>query len=354
MLNYFNLDLHISVIADVKYMLKDRINIVDWSLSGHTWVMNSSPANVKIINTKSWINIDVNMIDKFQKTYDAFLRSFDGFIVGHPNVFVMLYEKYNKPIIMINSCRYDMPSCFTKNSSIIPELNNCLLRLQSKDLLTIISNNLADKEYLNLSIPKLKITYIPSLCLYTSMSYNPVYNQFLLYSGENCLENHPIIKKKSNLGKFNWSDIGKFRGIIHIPYEASTMSIFEHISAGIPLFFPTKRFLKELWETKQTHFQCNYWGETPKYLSITESYDFWLERADYYYIKGYYYFDSFKELFEMLENFKDNKKEERVEFLKQRKDNVIDFWNSIRFLKREFSVNQKNLSMKNFLLKLGL
>ncbi|MCJ7767674.1 hypothetical protein MUP79_04735, partial [Candidatus Bathyarchaeota archaeon] len=36
------------------------------------------------------------------------------------------------------------------------------------------------------------------------------------------------------------------KGIIHMPYECSTMSIFEQYSANVPLFFPSKSFLKEL------------------------------------------------------------------------------------------------------------
>ena len=352
MINYFNLDLHISVIADIKYMLKDRVNITDWSLSGHNWVMNKLPSNVDVITQRSWMELNTRMINQFQERYDSFLQSFDGFIVGHPNAFVMLYEKYNKPIIMVNSCRYDMPACFTKDSTIIPELNNCIIRLQEKGLLTIISNNLADKKYLELSIPEVKTLHVPSLCMYTGIDYLPVYQQFLLYSGENCVDSHSLIKKRSELGRFNWTELGKFKGIIHIPYEASTMSIFEHISIGTPLFFPTKRFLKELWETKRAHFQCNYWGETPDYLMATKSYDFWLDRADYYNIKGYYYFDSFEELFNILHNFEDIKKKERLDFLKIHKDSIYSFWNNIRFSPGNNNISQTNLSVKTLLYKL--
>jgi len=353
MLNYFNLDLHISVIADVKYMLKDRINIINWSLSGHSWILGRSTDNIKIITRSSWMTINLELIRRFQNYYDSFLSQFDGFIVAHPNVFVMLYEKYNKPIIMINSCRYDMPACFTKNSKIISELNSCILRLQSKGLLTIISNNLADQEYLRLSISEVKTRHIPSLCMYTGMVYSPIHKEFLMYSGEECIHQHPLIKKRSEIGKFNWIDIGKFRGVIHIPYEASTMSILEHISAGIPIFFPTKRFLKELWENKQAHFQCNYWGETPEYLTSTKSYDFWIDRADYYNINGYYYFDSFEDLFRILEVFEDEKKEERLNFIKSRTEYITNFWNNIS-LPNNTTNSIKNIQMRNFLLKLGL
>lgn len=356
MLNFFNLDVHISVISDIKYLLNNRIKITNLSLSGHAWVMNRNIDKLKIINQTTWLNIDSNLIQKFQREYDTFLRDFDGFIVGHPNVFILLYEKYNKPIIMINSCRYDMPACFTKNKSIIQELNNCITRLQSNGLLTIISNNLADKKYLELGVPNVKSIHVPSLCDYTGMRYSGIYDKFLLYSGESCV-NHPLIKKRSELGRFNWEELGRFKGIIHIPYEASTMSIFEHISSGIPLFFPTKELLKKLWDTKKTGFQSNYWGEDlPDYLSSTKYYDFWLDNADYYQLKGYYYFDTFDNLFKMLENFKDEKREERLTFIKDRREYITTFWNTIKLpenVKNYNSYNSKN-NMKLFFIKYGI
>ena len=52
----FNIDLHISVIADIKDIfnkLSDNIEITDWSISGHTWVINRKKADVKIINFRN-------------------------------------------------------------------------------------------------------------------------------------------------------------------------------------------------------------------------------------------------------------------------------------------------------------
>ena len=56
-LEFFNLDLHISVIADVKNIfstLFPHIEIIDRSISGHTWVMRKAKADVKIIIDKTW------------------------------------------------------------------------------------------------------------------------------------------------------------------------------------------------------------------------------------------------------------------------------------------------------------
>jgi hypothetical protein len=77
MIKLFNLDLHISVIEDLKYILKDiyndKIEITDWSLSGHSWIFNKNITNVKIINQNTWKDINENMIEDFIIEYYNFL-----------------------------------------------------------------------------------------------------------------------------------------------------------------------------------------------------------------------------------------------------------------------------------------
>ena len=81
----------------------------------------------------------------------------------------------------------------------------------------------------------------------------------------------------------------------------------------------------------------NYWkhnqnGIIPHYLNSTQNYDFWIERADYYDIEGYYYFDSFEHLLKILTNFKDELYEVRKEFIRKRKINIIDTYNSLNLV----------------------
>jgi hypothetical protein len=192
-------------------------------------------------------------------------------------------------------------------------------------------------DYLKIGQPPLNQSiYIPSLCLYTGMNWSrsPTTPSFLLYSNESAIPTHPLITKRSSLGRFQWDTLMKFRGIIHIPYEASTMSIFEHISSKIPMFFPTKRFLKEMWTSGAANCQCDYWrviekGETPAYLAETRSFDFWIERADYYALEGYYYFDSIPQLFEMISDFNDPLYELRSSFVDNRKSSVYSGWSKL-------------------------
>jgi len=336
MIQLFNIDLHISVIADVKNIfnkLYPNIQISDWSLSGHNWVFNKKPTSVEILTQNSWPNLNLDIIKQFQHKYDDILSSFDGFIVCHPNAFVFLFEKYNKPIIMVNSCRYDMPFCWNNNLFMISEFHELLKRLTQKNLLTVISNNNADYDYFKAGNPNIEPYIIPSLCLYTGVIWNKfdINNKFLLYSGN--IPDHNLIVKRKSIGRFGWNDLMKFNGIIHIPYEASTMSIFEHISSGIPLFFPSKQFLKELIINNGSHFQSNYWKHhnlcPPDYLKHTQNIDFWLDNADYYNIEGYYYFDSFPDLFQKLNNFNDDLYDIRIKWIKDRYDLTLKQWNSI-------------------------
>jgi hypothetical protein len=332
MVRLFNIDLHISVIAEVKDIFKrinTNIEIDDWLLSGHAWVLNRHTTSIDIINSNSWRSMDMDLIEKFINKYDDIFKLFDGFICCYPISFAMIFERYNKPIFIINCMRYDMPFCMNNNHSMIKNLHKCLINLQNKNLLKFISNNKADDAYVKLGIPTLSTKIIPSLCLYTNMSWNPANtnNKFLLYTGSLPFENNNIIYR-SSIGNFTWDSLMYFNGIIHLPYEASTMSIFEHISSEIPLLFPTRRFLKYLWDNNLIRNQMNYWKHNndtviPNYLQETSNNHFWIENADYYDITGYYYFDSFEELNNMVCNFKDVHYDIRKEFIKERKENIL-------------------------------
>lgn len=328
----FNIDLHISVIADIKDIFKKLnpdIEVIDWSLSGHTWVFKKTASKINILTKESWRSLNLDIIKKFQEEYDSFLQTMDGFIVCHPNSFVLLFEKYNKPIIVINSCRYDLPYCWNKDMNMISELNHCFTRLQEKKLLIFVSNNKADNAYFLLANSVIRTQLIPSLCQYTNMKWDSTkeYTKFLIYTGN--IQDHPLTVTKKSLGpRYSWQSLMNFKGIIHIPYESSTMSIFEQISSGIPLFFPTKEFLMKLWNSGHPK-QMNYWGKPPDYLLETKAYGFWIERADYYDIEGSYYFNSFDELFNTLESFTDPLYNMRMNYIEKRNEKVYNEFKKI-------------------------
>ena len=295
------MDLHISIIADFKSVCPD-VEVVDWCLSGHAWVMKRQQDYPEHINPATWKYLNLNMIQKFQDKYDSFLKTFDGFIVGFASSFAMIYEKYNKPIVMMNAVRYDIPFCWTNDTTMLTKYHECLERLYRNELLTIVSNNKGDQAYTQkgAGIP---CDYIPSLCLYTNTQYAPTKPTFLCVNGS--IPDHPLITMKKALPTpYEWSDITSFRGIINFPYEVSLMSAFEHFTAGCPLFFPSKTYWKA-----NPHIQTMllYWGDrVPPYLEEFRDLNRWIDLADMYHVfqsPNTYYFDSIEHLFQLLESF---------------------------------------------------
>ena len=67
----FNLDLHISVIEDIKNILTNLGHeLISKSISSHNWVFNREPSKMDIITETSWTQIDQKMCDDFYKRYN--------------------------------------------------------------------------------------------------------------------------------------------------------------------------------------------------------------------------------------------------------------------------------------------
>ena len=319
-MRFFCMDAHISVIADFKTANPD-VEVVDWCLSGHAHVMNRVRDNPKHINSDTWFRLNQTMIRAFQKEYDSFLSMFDGFITGHVTAFAMIYEKYNKPILAINTCRYDMPFCWNKDLSMLEELHSCLRRMHKLKQLYIVSNNRADQKYTELGTGILP-DYNPSLCLYTNAKYNPTKSTFMCYNGE--LADNELVTPRPS--EYKWEEITSYRGIIHFPYETSLMSMFEHYTSGCPLFFPSKQYWKS---NPNLNSVVKYWGTLPDYLSEAKSDDFWIDKSDIYEVfqsPNTYYFDSIDHLFELLRAFEYN---DDTEFRRNHIEKVKEKWANV-------------------------
>jgi hypothetical protein len=308
----FNLDLHVSVIADVKQVLSElygaRIDIVNWNISPQRWISENTTRDVKIINSRTWKKLDRQMVAKFAEEHGAFLAQFDGFIVTHTPVFAILFEKFYKPIIMVNSCRYEQPFSFRESRCVgkWEALGASLAAMADRGQLVAVSNNRGDRDYLRIGTG-VNSALIPSLCLYPNIEYQAATaaNAHVVYSpcpyartGGNVMNLTEFV----GIG-YKLEDLYKCRSITHFPYECSTMSIFEQYSACIPLFFPTKEYLKKLIGRQDYHFCSRYTtignrarrsivqmnrldAPFPEVLAPALGdevwVDFWLDRADYY------------------------------------------------------------------------
>jgi hypothetical protein len=320
----FNMDLHISVIEDVKTILNklygNKIDITEWTLSGHSWVFNKEKKNVEIINQYTWKHINKEMIEKFITKYYDILNKYDGFIVTHSPVFTLLYEKFNKPIILINSTRYEMPFSWQWNHNLEmwDYLTDKLKEMYNNKQLFVISNNKADYDYLKMAT-NIESIVIPSLCKYTNSTYKPENDKFIIYYDYSNIikETNNIITKHNYVGNnYKYDDLYNCKGIIHVPYNISTMSFFEQYSANIPLFFPSKSLLKYLVLNNLIQFDARYnllfdrkFKKYPHYLKNAlddDKYiDFFIDRADFYdnnIFKYITYYDNIETLENIINN----------------------------------------------------
>lgn len=348
-MNFFNIDLHISIIADMKKIFTDIGHTVyDKSLSEHTWVFNRKKDSIPMLDNSRWMHLTPEQFsNEFYDLYkDQIENKVDAFIVTYPPIFSLLYKHFNKPIIINNPIRYEWPFSFRKNDW--EYFNNFLREGVDNKKIFLVANNIHDKKYMEDFIER-EVEHIPSICDYYGSLYEQTGNTFIYYSRNKISEiTNPNIKYKDDLFKSHThNDLVRHRGIIHIPYQISYMSIFEQYTSNIPLFFPTKKFLMELYiENKYSVLKevswNNYCGEAsksfieykgnhdPNDYNNNESVMEWLKYADFYdeeWMPYITYFSSFEELNSIVNTVDVNKISNNMKnFNETRKSLIYKKW----------------------------
>ncbi|HEV2132764.1 MAG TPA: hypothetical protein VGR47_00740 [Terracidiphilus sp.] len=337
-MRFFNIDLHIGVIGDIKRILHALgHDVTDWTLSSHAWVIGRTPHRVEIVNETTWREIDRSMCDAFYKRYKSEFEQYDAFIVTHTPSFAMLYERWGKPVICVASTRYEAP--FYSDRKKWEEFNNYLRRQIDCGMLIPIANNKYDSAYAEYFTGR-KWKVIPSLCEYTNAHYSGKRSDSLYFSKFPLQRAIPgLVSKEAHFkpglfrraaGKlgfkmgrrgYSWDEIASFGSVVYVPYNASIMSIFEMYASGIPMLFPSLPFALELYaEHRQegvfSELSYNQIYHLPPRSAIpSDSLDpnnyensdamaHWIAKSDFYdadNLKHLVYFDSFDELAELLD-----------------------------------------------------
>lgn len=255
-MKFFNLDLHIGVIGDIKYFLELLGHqVTNWDISGHSWVWGRRREQVAYVNHKTWRTINADLCSQFYDRYRGELEQYDAFICTYPPCFSMLYEKCHKPIIAVCATRYEAPFC--DQPAEWERFNEFLRRQIDRGTLLPLANNKYDAAYCRYFTHR-DWRVIPSYCAYTQAAYTGKRKQFLYasrYKPELGIRNlvdqqaYFHFRKKFLRRGYRWQELADFKGIVHVPYNASVMSIFEQYAANIPLFFPSYWFLKTLRES---------------------------------------------------------------------------------------------------------
>jgi len=276
-LKFFNIDCHVSVISDLKDIFELSGHSVDhYSLSGHRWVFGFEEFKSPVINTRNWTSLNEKMVEDFFDFHKKDLDKYDAFICAYPPCFLKLFQKFNKPIIVVSATRYDHP--FTNDPARLKWLEDSLVNDPN---IIRIANNEFDKKYCEHFLGS-EWEWIPSLCNYTNAKYNPIRDQSVLFSKVNIQRSEQIIHQ-NELGRYTWGDLYSYDSIIHLPYNVSTMSIFEQYQAGVPLNFPSLDFALNLINSgvqlfSEIVFPNNLPDRNPSNF-LNES---WLKYSDFY------------------------------------------------------------------------
>lgn len=314
-----SIDQHISVNADLRNIWNRLGHTVhEISLSGHAPVIGRPVGHVPMLAGDGWCaTIHGRKFKEFYEAYRSELDNFDAFLCCYPPIFSMLYRDFKKPIILHIPIRYECGA--DNNPELWLEFNEYLRSGFDSGMIILAANSMYDKKYAEGFIQR-PVEYIPSLCEYTGMTYNPVYSQFLYYASFDVADpSGRMIKKHAALKAGHaWQTIADFSGAVHYPYNSSTMSVFEQYAAGMPIFFPTKRYLLEMFLSgvpvlDQISWRCQGGKSTNSIIPHIHEYDpnnyrdfnvlsHWLDYADYYYgdMKHIVRFDSIDERNDIL------------------------------------------------------
>jgi len=307
-MKFFNIDQHVSVISDIAHIFKNLGHEVDdWTLSGHHWVMNKQKPNIRLSDGTQLTCSGVcsqEVCDKFYEQNKTELEKYDAFIACYPVEFAMLYERWNKPIIIVNCVRYEHPNTF--NPALKDRLDDFLKRKHAEGNLPYVCNNKGDQFYTEY-FTGIRGMHIPSLCEYTETKYTGTKNQYVLHdrSYDMGLSLIHLSSLRNGSWRYTWQDLYSYRGVVHTPYHNGSMSIFEQYTANVPLFMPSKQYCKELFAQNKmlsdlTFYKINNAKEpddlnNPNSLRNPDMLNKWIDSFDFYdteNMKHVQYFDS--------------------------------------------------------------
>ncbi|MAF36508.1 hypothetical protein CL622_05320 [archaeon] len=318
--------MHVSVIEDIKTIFKDLGHQVDSkSISFHTWVFNRDADKVDVIGQHNWRDISPEMCDAFYERYKDELSDYDGFIVTYPPSFSLLFEKFNKPIIVVAATRYEAP--FTNDITKWDQFNDFLRNKIDEGIIIPLANNLYDKKYCEHFTDR-EWNHISSLCAYTNLKYGGKKEQAILY--DTCATG--MDKNKINyiepfdLQDRSWENIYDHKVAIHIPYNISTMTMFEQYMANMPLILPSLDLFVNIPGSLSQLYYGDIGEKNKEIFSSKES----IKLADFYQWDWIIHYNDLDELSSImnLTNFEAMSKRIQEEN-KQRKIKTYNSWKNV-------------------------
>ena len=269
---------------------------------------------------------------------DTQFCSVDAFYCLFPASLCEMWMPFNKTIIVIPAHRYSMGRCTRED---FDRLNEHLRMLASMEhpKHVIAASSKYDMEYLRhySGIRDVLPLYAHTATYLASHSYAPVRDEILLFLCRYCPEQFWDERFVTEVKKFDIVDQSKFyttfsfsnfvnhRAVVYLPYAVMSYKMNELYSLGIPLFFPSMKYLQTIKpigsdRTILAHYYCAHTqfglkdsdmlphpnSIHPYSPNLQENVDkeaeyYWLQLADFSQWPHVTYFDDFKDLERKLE-----------------------------------------------------
>ncbi len=316
----FGMDHHHAVLWDVKQILRPLGVQVDfvWLADGRPPVNEAIPCQIPSFLS----SLDIykppadQPMPEDAKSYIA-EENYDGILTSHSLITCHRLKDLNLPMIHVNSTRFGNEWIHQPEKHTV--LVQSLEELLHTNRLRVVHNNKGDFQYFHQYFPKVSPSQeviIPSLCESIARLREKVVKptkllvwdtrQVLLQQKGSPFMKMMMMKLKEALGDSVDSQavlmaqaqsylpegyLDAYTAVIHIPYNVSTMSMFQHARANIPIWVPSKRLLKELWTNPEEPNELSWTVFVPgsegkaSYLDQARNPDVverWIDTADFY------------------------------------------------------------------------
>lgn len=339
-LRLFGLDHHHAVLWDVKQIVRPlgaRLDFV-WLCDGRPPVNEAVPSDAPPFRS----SVDLYKTSVDQPLDSDFIRRiqagrYDAIITAHSLITAFRLKDIGLPQVHVNSTRFGNEWIQDRVKHTV--LTDAVQQLFQENRLTVLSNNRGDASYLRAHFPYAapqQALYCPSLYegalrlrLHDRGSKILIWDpRFVLlkpdgspfmkrmYGALRCvhgdkIDSHAVCMAESK-GFLGEGYLDNYKAVIHIPYNVSTMSIFQQTRANIPVWIPTQRLLAELWQDAAEPNELSWTIFAPgseqgagpldqvRNPTIVQK---WVSQADFYYkqtMSCVCLFDSIEELCEKV------------------------------------------------------
>ena len=403
-LKLLSIDFHTGPISDLKDIVRRfpelGVEIIDMSLSAACSKSSCAKPDelFALTNTRETLYLKSDKKLEFFEAYSGRKKpltgrrrlvvnniAVDAVICSHPAGMCELYMPFDVPIIIWSTTRFEQGHEHSSEDLAVFVKNIRAIALQPEN--SVLANNHYDAAYMDYHIG-VQPGYIPSVCAYPAAIYAwpgrvlgesqpptdipltrrnpkhiiPVFGYRPGVSpGPTSAFLHPINAAARIRGipvffrginelytferRYEYKDLGLYPAVMHLPYQISVMSFFEHYRMGIPILCPSLSFLVKL-QQKMLFLSEKGWSfnrptivkkheeslqefdpnEDTEYSSLMV----WLGYSDFYTFPHVILFDSWEDAVDKLNsaNLHDVSKKMR-EYVLALEQQVVLKWDSV-------------------------